>query len=200
MREPKHCVDHPRQRQSTPNKSRDPLDKCWHACGVAEDEARNSRFNKMIVRMVYGQQGSRPWRSLNRIVLSLLGVDIAPAAVLGSGLSLPHATAGLVIHPSVSIGKNVTIFHHVTLGRADAWSSTEAPGHGAQRGLTIGDGVVIAAGAIVLFHQDRPITIGSDAVIGANSVVTRSVPDGETWAGNPARRIGPKSMPEGDSV
>ena len=50
------------------------------------------------------------------------------------------------------------------------------------RGASIGGGAVILPG----------ITIGAGAMVGAGAVVTRDVPPGETWAGNPARRQVPR--------
>lgn len=51
--------------------------------------------------------------------------------------------------------------------------------------VTIKDGAFIGAHSIIL----KGVTIGEKSIIGAGSVVTRSVPDGEIWAGNPARFI-----------
>jgi acetyltransferase-like isoleucine patch superfamily enzyme len=57
--------------------------------------------------------------------------------------------------------------------------------------VAIGRGAWIGGKVMVL----KGVTIGEDAIIGAASVVTRSVPAGETWAGNPARRISPRVAP-----
>jgi len=53
--------------------------------------------------------------------------------------------------------------------------------------LAVGSGAFIGERAIILPQVE---VIGADAVIGAGSVVTRNVPAGEVWAGNPARRLG----------
>lgn len=71
-----------------------------------------------------------------------------------------------------------------SIGAGDAVAS--APLSTGRTGVTIGDGVWLGAGAIVL----PGVTIGDGAVIGAGSVVTKPVGAGEIWAGNPARRIG----------
>ena len=86
---------------------------------------------------------------------------------------------GVVIGETSVIGDDVTLYHQVTLGGV-TWS----PG---KRHPTLGDGVVIGAGAQVL----GPITVGRDARIGANAVVLKDVPPGATMVGIPARAAGP---------
>jgi acetyltransferase-like isoleucine patch superfamily enzyme len=51
--------------------------------------------------------------------------------------------------------------------------------------VTLGDRVKVGLGAVILPH----VTVGSDARIGAGAVVTKDIPPGETWVGNPARRL-----------
>ncbi len=63
-------------------------------------------------------------------------------------------------------------------GTTDHWKST-----------LIKKGVIIGSNATLF-----PVIIGENAIIGAGSVVTKDVPDGEVWAGNPARFI--KKVPE----
>jgi acetyltransferase-like isoleucine patch superfamily enzyme len=93
---------------------------------------------------------------------------------------------------SIDVTGPVTIGRHVVIGE-DVLILTHAhepdPGHGnvAVYGLTIGEGAFIGARAIILATCRR---IGAHAIIGAGAVVTKDVPDGERWAGNPARRIG----------
>ena len=102
------------------------------------------------------------------------GIEIHPAAAVGSGLFIDHGM-GVVIGETAIIGKNVTIFQGVTLG-----------GTGKERGKrhpTIGDNVVIGAGAKVLGN----ITIGNNSMVGANAVVLRDVPEHSTVVGVPGR-------------
>ena len=103
------------------------------------------------------------------------GVLISPLAVIGQNLRLPHPI-GIVVSEEARIADRVTLYQNVTLGRRTA-SLVGAP--------TIGDDVVIYAGAVVA----GPVSIGSGAVIGANAVVMEDVPPGATAAGNPARII-----------
>lgn len=112
-------------------------------------------------------------------VSEVFAVDIHPAAVVGSGTVIDHAT-GVVVGETAVIGNDVTILHNVTLGGTGK--------DGGDRHPKIGDGVVIGAGAKVLGN----IVVGRDAKIGAGAVVLKEVPAGATAVGNPARLIGPR--------
>ncbi len=108
---------------------------------------------------------------------SIFGVDIHPAAVLGRGLFIDHAT-GVVIGQTARVGDDVSLMQGVTLG-----------GTGKERGdrhPKIGRGVLIGAGAKVLGN----IEIGGCSRIAAGSVVLKPVPSEVTVAGVPARIIG----------
>jgi serine O-acetyltransferase len=103
-------------------------------------------------------------RVLSQLARFLTGVEIHPGAQIGRGLFIDHAS-GVVIGETAEIGEHVLMFHQVTLGNADVDSA-------GKRHPTIGSGVVLGAGAMVL----GPITVGDFSVIGAGTVVTRSVP------------------------
>jgi serine O-acetyltransferase len=115
-------------------------------------------------------------------VSEVFQVDIHPAAEIGSGIMLDHAT-GLVVGETARIGSNVSILHQVTLGGTGAVDGDRHP--------KIGDGVLIGAGAIILGNID----IGNGAKIGAGSVVLSDVPPHTTAVGNPARLLGGKRDP-----
>lgn len=116
---------------------------------------------------------ARGFAELTRI---LTGVEIHPGAILGSGLFIDHAT-GVVIGETTEVGDDVTIFHGVTLGGTGRDVGKRHP--------TIGDRVVIGAGAKVL----GPIKIGDDSRIGANSVVIKEVPSSSVVVGVPGQII-----------
>ena len=104
----------------------------------------------------------------------MTGVEIHPAARIGRGLFIDHGM-GVVIGETAVIGDNVTLFQGVTLG-----------GTGKERGKrhpTLRNNVVIGAGAKVLGN----ITIGDGSIIGANAVVIRDVPEHSTVVGVPGR-------------
>jgi serine O-acetyltransferase len=121
------------------------------------------------------------------IALRLLGVNIPPGVAIGPGLALPHGAVGLVVHERAILGARVKLYQGVTLGRSDTHldkGSTENDGR-----IEIGSDVTVGANATILFKSGNVLTVGDGAVIGANSVVLQSVPAGEIWAGNPAKRI-----------
>jgi serine O-acetyltransferase len=115
-------------------------------------------------------------RAISQFARWLTGVEIHPAAKIGSGFFIDHGT-GVVIGETTEIGNHVTLFQGVTLG-----------GTGKERGKrhpTLGNHVVVGAGAKIL----GGIKIGDNVKIGANSVVLKSVPPNSTVIGVPARII-----------
>lgn len=113
--------------------------------------------------------------------------DIHPAARIGKGIFLDHAT-GLVVGATAVIGDNVSMLQDVTLG-----------GTGKERGdrhPKVKQGVMIGAGAKILGN----IEIGRCSRIAAGSVVLHPVPDHKTVAGVPARVIGDAGCPEPSRV
>ena len=126
-------------------------------------------------------------RFVSHVGRMVTGIEIHPGAQIGRRLFIDHGM-GVVIGETSVIGDDVTLYHQVTLGGV-TWS----PG---KRHPTVGDGVVVGAGAQVL----GPITVGRDARIGANAVVLKDVPPGATMVGIPARAAGPTAAkPEASS-
>ncbi|PKA39721.1 serine O-acetyltransferase [Rhizobium sullae] len=108
---------------------------------------------------------------------SVFQTDINPAARIGRGIFLDHAT-GLVVGETAVIGDNVSILHGVTLGGTGK--------EGADRHPKIGSGVLIGAGAKILGN----IQIGYCSRVAAGSVVLQPVPPKTTVAGVPAKVVG----------
>jgi serine O-acetyltransferase len=104
------------------------------------------------------------------------GIEIHPAAQIGSGLFIDHGMS-LVIGETSIVGKNVTMYHNVTLGGVSLQKGKRHP--------TIGDDVVIGAGAQVL----GAITVGNCSRIGANAVVVKDVPPDSVVVGVPGRIV-----------
>jgi len=109
----------------------------------------------------------------SQIAKFFTGIEIHPGATIGKGFFIDHGT-GTVIGETAEIGDNVTLFHGVTLG-----------GTGKERGKrhpTVEDDVTIGAHAQIL----GSLTIGQGSVIGAGAVVLDSVPPNCTVVGTKA--------------
>lgn len=116
-------------------------------------------------------------RALSHFSRCATGIEIHPAAKIGKRLFIDHGM-GVVIGETAEIGDDVTLYHGVTLGGV-SWEK------GAKRHPTLGDNVVVGAGAKIL----GGFTIGHNAKIGSNAVVVKPVPDDATMVGNAARMI-----------
>ncbi len=115
-------------------------------------------------------------RWISQTVRSLTGIEIHPGATIGHNFFIDHGM-GVVIGETAEVGDNVTLYHGVTLGGTSL--------HKTKRHPTIGDHVVIGAGAKVL----GAITIGANSRIGANAVVVRSAPPDSVIVGVPGQVV-----------
>ena len=106
----------------------------------------------------------------------LTGIEIHPAAKIGSGVFIDHG-AGVVIGETAEIGNDCTIYQGVTLGGTGKDKGKRHP--------TLKNGVMVAAGAKIL----GPFTGGRPAKIGAGSGVLKEVPDNATVVGVPGRVV-----------
>ncbi len=111
----------------------------------------------------------------------LYSVDIHPAAPIGHGVFMDHATS-VVIGETARVGNDVSMLHGVTLGGTGKVFTDRHP--------KIGNGVLLGAGAKVLGN----ITIGDEARVGSGSVVLNDVPPRCSVAGVPARPVGGACM------
>ena len=109
--------------------------------------------------------------------------DINPAAIIGRGIFLDHAT-GLVVGETAVIEDDVSILHDVTLGGTGKEHEDRHP--------KIRHGVMIGAGAKILGN----IEVGHCSRIAAGSVVIKAVPNNVTVAGIPAKVVGEAGCPE----
>lgn len=104
------------------------------------------------------------------------GIEIHPGATIGKGLFIDHGH-GVVIGETAIIGDNVTLYQGVTLGGTGKEQGKRHP--------TIGDNVMISAGAKVL----GSFTVGANSKIGAGSVVLNEVPENSTVVGVPGHIV-----------
>jgi serine O-acetyltransferase len=127
-------------------------------------------------------QDGRRWLALylQSVSSEVFAVDIHPAAQIGCGILLDHATS-FVVGETAIIEDDVSILHEVTLG-----GTGKETGH---RHPIIRSGVLIGAGAKILGR----VEIGTSAKIGAGSVVLSDVPPHTTVAGVPAVIVGESS-------
>ena len=113
-------------------------------------------------------------RLLSYAARLLTGVEIHPAAKIGTGFFIDHGM-GVVIGETAEIGTNCLLYQGVTLGGTGKEKGKRHP--------TLANNVTVGAGAKIL----GAITIGNNAVIGANSVILKPVPDNAISVGVPGR-------------
>lgn len=119
-----------------------------------------------------------PCKLLHRLACHWAAMDFSWQIAAGDGLSITHGW-GLVVSPGAKLGRNVTLFHGVTLGRRDRISAdgTRHVGY-----PVIEDEVWIGPHAIIV----GDVTIGRGSRIGGGAFVTESVPPYSVVSGNPS--------------
>ena len=126
-------------------------------------------------------------RIISQFSKFLTGIEIHPKANIGKNLFIDHGM-GVVIGETSEIGNNVTIYHMATLGGiSPSVNSNEQ--RNIKRHPTLKDNVVVGSGAQIL----GPVTVGKNAKIGANAVVTKDVPENAVMVGIPAKNVGETS-------
>ena len=123
-------------------------------------------------------------RMISQFSRFMTGIEIHPKAKIGKNLFIDHGM-GVVIGETSDIGDNVTIYHMATLGGISPSINSDDQRE-TKRHPTLQDNVVVGSGAQVL----GPITIGKNAKIGANAVVTKDVPENGVMVGIPAKNVG----------
>ena len=130
-----------------------------------------------IEHFLWHQERSELALYLQSRVSEVFAVDIHPAAQIGSGILLDHAT-GLVIGETAVVEDHVSLLHEVTLGGTGKATGDRHP--------KVRSGVLIGAGAKILGN----VEIGEGAKVAAGSMVLNDVPAHCTVAGVPAQPVG----------
>ncbi len=159
------------------------------SCVFQRDPAARSRFEVLttypgVHAILLQRIAHRLWKWRLRYLARLLSwfarfltnIDIHPGAAIGRRFFIDHG-AGVVIGETAEIGNDVTLYHGVTLG-GTTWNK-------GKRHPTLGDGVVVGAGAKIL----GAITLGEQVRVGANSVVVKDVPAHRTVIGIPGKVV-----------
>ena len=167
----------------------DLLDADWrrlHDYGKLEFRPRSllsgfsPRFAPIALIRVAQRLHARGWTRLAKLFsllnFILFGLEVPARLPIGPGLVMPHVQGSVL--GAGAIGRDVTIYHQVTLGAALA-----DYGYDPVLRPTVGDGAILTTGAKIL----GPVVIGEGAVIGANAVVLKDVPANATAVGVPAR-------------
>ena len=126
-------------------------------------------------------------RIISQFSRFLTGIEIHPNAKIGKNLFIDHGM-GVVIGETSDIGDNVTIYHMATLGGISPSINSDDQ-RNIKRHPTLKDNVVVGSGAQIL----GPVTVGKNAKIGANAVVTKDVPENAVMVGIPAKNVGETS-------
>ncbi len=121
-------------------------------------------------------------RFSSHIARWLTGIEIHPAAKIGRRLVIDHGM-GVVIGETAEVGDDCYFYHQVTLGVART--------SGGKRHPTVGNNVIIGAGAKVL----GPITVGDNARVGANAVVVERCAERHHRGGHTGPSGGPHAGP-----
>jgi serine O-acetyltransferase len=129
-----------------------------------------------VAHELHGRGLEVPARLISHVARFFTGIEIHPGARIGDSFFIDHGM-GVVIGETTVIGENVHLFQGVTLGG----TSTRR----AKRHPTLGDNVVVGAGAKVI----GDVTVGENAKIGAGSVVVTNVPPNATVVGVPGHVV-----------
>jgi serine O-acetyltransferase len=134
----------------------------------------------LIMHRIANRLWHAQWRLMARFISfatrAITNIDIHPGATVGRRFFIDHG-AGVVIGETAEIGRDVTLYHGVTLG-GTSWNK-------GKRHPTLEDGVMVGAGAKIL----GPITVHAMARVGANSVVIENVPESCTVVGIPGKVV-----------
>jgi serine O-acetyltransferase len=169
------------------------------ACVFDRDPAARSLFEVLLIypgvhAVMAHRISHKLWKRNHKFAARFLAfltrlftnVDIHPGATIGRRLFIDHG-ACVVIGETAEVGDDVTMYHGTTLG-GTSWHKTK-------RHPTVGNGVLIGAGAKIL----GPITVGDKVRVGANSIVVKDVPPCCTVVGIPGKIVQRKGTPLRDA-
>lgn len=142
-----------------------------------------------LSRMMHREGWPRLARAIKTLNWAVHKCLLPAEAEVGEGVILEHYALGVVMHPQVTLGSHCRIYHHVTLA---AQSPIGSPFR-----IILEEGVEIGAHSIIVARPEQSLVVGAGSVLGAGAVLTRSIPAGEVWAGNPARLLHPKPVAKG---
>jgi len=157
-------------------RERDPAVNCY-STAILYFKGFQALQTYRIAHWLWQQDRHGMARYLQSRCSEIFAVDIHPAARIGAGILLDHAT-GIVIGETSVLDDNISILQGVTLGGTGKESGDRHP--------KIKTGVLIGAGANILGN----VVIGEGAWIGAGSVVLEDVEAHTTVVGVPAKLVG----------
>ena len=160
------------------------------ACIRERDPAARSMWEVLtcypgLHALIWHRMAHAAWRAdlrwvgrfLSHLGRFFTGIEIHPGASIGRRVFIDHGM-GVVIGETAEVGDDCTIYQGVTLGGTSL-------DKGAKRHPTLGKGVIVSAGAMVL----GGFTVGDGARVGSNAVLMQAVPPGATAVGIPARIV-----------
>ncbi len=163
-------------------KDRDPAARSWFEIFFCYPGFHAILFHR-VAHWAWRKNLKLLGRLISQFGRFLTGIEIHPGAIIGSGFFIDHGM-GVIIGETAVIGDRVTLYHDVTLGGVAPSIDTDSQ-RNQKRHPTLQDEVIVGSGAQIL----GPVTIGRCARVGANAVVTKSVPEAVTVVGIPGRTI-----------
>ena len=128
-----------------------------------------------------------PARLIKSLLFLCFGALLEPEVELEGHVNFAHRGLGVVIHGSTTLGDWVQIWQYVTI------ASNNDKADRASTGVRVGREVVIGAHAIVMCPTGRTLTIGDGAIIGAGAIVVDDIPAGAVVLPEPSRVRTPRS-------
>lgn len=125
-------------------------------------------------------RGFRRTARLVKFLNFVLHRALLPAeAIVGANITLEHYALGIVMHPNVTFGDDCRIYHHVTIAGECAIGAPER--------VRIGNRVTLGVNSVIIPRSNTALTIGDDVIIGAGAVVTTDIPARAIVVGVPGR-------------